>query len=158
MTAINRTSPSAPARLISDGYIFKTQSILDWGCGYGKDVEFFRSKTKTVFGYDPAFSKELPSEPVDLITCIYVLCTLPNTKQRVQCIRDASNCLKLGGKIIIAARSKYDLKKDTATSYGLTHDEIRRLIVLAGLKPGFIEEELFKNKRIAWGVGLLKEI
>ena len=52
-TAIHRTTPSAPLRWLDSQRVFDSiDSILDFGCGHGRDVLYLREAGKMVHGYD----------------------------------------------------------------------------------------------------------
>lgn len=53
-TAIHNKNPSpAIVWLYEQGYFKGKKSILDYGCGYGRNAEFLRSKGFDVFSFDP---------------------------------------------------------------------------------------------------------
>ena len=72
LTAIEREYWSFPAR-----YLWKNQllqgKILDFGCGYGKDVEKLQQKGLDIQGYDPYYQPQYPQGTFDTIICGYVL-------------------------------------------------------------------------------------
>lgn len=80
-TAIKRPGSSLPLRvLFCKGLIYPTDSVLDYGCGYGGDVKVLKKRqAREVMGYDPCQPKELgfsefPSGKLfDEILCTYVL-------------------------------------------------------------------------------------
>ena len=71
-TAKLRENPSMPTRKLLDNGFLKGE-ILDYGCGFGKDVEFLREKNFNIVGYDPYYFPVLPSNKFDTIICNYVL-------------------------------------------------------------------------------------
>lgn len=113
-TAMARNSPSTVARLICEGeFITKLDGIkriLDFGCGRGKDVDFYRSKGFDVEGYDPYIPFGFANPPqgiFDLVTIVFVINVLPNCWERLQVIKKAVEYLRRGGYIFLAARSSY---------------------------------------------------
>lgn len=80
-TAIKRAGASLPLRvLISKGMLHETDSVLDYGCGYGGDVKFLtKRQALQVVGFDPCqpvefgFSKFPTGKVFDEILCTYVL-------------------------------------------------------------------------------------
>lgn len=77
-TAIARTKMSAPFKnfLKSYGDTIKNKTILDFGCGKGKDVEEATNLGYTITGYDPNNKKyPMPNSNLkfNVIYCGYVL-------------------------------------------------------------------------------------
>lgn len=115
-TAISRKKASVPARLLMeklfdsyDNRPFKT--LLDWGCGRGKDVEYFQSHGLNAKGYDPYWECDSPSEDTDMVTCSYVLNVIESEAQRVQCVKAATHWLKDNGFVMLTARSKKEVDR-----------------------------------------------
>ena len=80
-TATKRNAPSAPAKWIYDniGFELDPSATLDYGCGRGKDVEYFGIR-----GWDPNGEHE-PLKSYDdftTILCSYVLNVIPTEKER----------------------------------------------------------------------------
>lgn len=114
-TAISRKNPSSLAIELAKKVIKKENivSILDYGCGYGKDVEFYNSIGLNAEGYDPhekyGYNKEI-NQKFDCITIVYVLNVLPSPYERLNVIRNASKYLKDDGILMIATRSSYEIE------------------------------------------------
>lgn len=73
-TAIRRNAPSAPLQyLVGEFCIFKSQRILDFGCGQGDDIEYLKSHGYTAYGYDPFFQPVHFDMKFDVVLCTYVL-------------------------------------------------------------------------------------
>ena len=80
-TATKRNTPSAPAKWIYEniGFELDPSDTLDYGCGRGKDVEYFGIR-----GWDPNGEHE-PLKSYDdftTILCSYVLNVIPTEKER----------------------------------------------------------------------------
>lgn len=111
-TAIKRQSPSQIARMLDEQGVLSSlgvQSILDFGCGYGADVEFYRSIGYEADGFDiePRFGWTQRSERLhDLVTLVFVVNVLPTSEDRVSVVRDAAQHVRPGGYLLIAARSE----------------------------------------------------
>ena len=112
--------PSTPAKKVAKASkeFLKIQSVLDYGCGYGRDVLFYHDECGLLAkGYDPGenFEKwnDLPSsgEKFDLVTLIYVLNILPNVKERLDVLQKASNYLNDNGAMLVVTRSPKDISK-----------------------------------------------
>jgi SAM-dependent methyltransferase len=104
-----RRRPSPFARRIAEinaGYAHQT--VLDYGCGYGADVLFYRRAGLLADGYDPhpPFGWGLPPPGTyDVITMIFVLNVLPDPWQRLQALQSASTHLANTGRILVVCRS-----------------------------------------------------
>jgi DNA phosphorothioation-associated putative methyltransferase len=109
-TAMTRDAMSAPVRyLMENGYITKDKSVLDYGCGHGKDVDELNRKGIKTKGYDPNFFPVLKTKKFDVVICIYVFNVLPYefAGELHQTIRE------LGKEVYVAVRN--DIKKDGLT-------------------------------------------
>ena len=129
-TAMARRGPSIIAKglvdtgfvdcLPEDGKIWKARmSVLDWGCGKGADVEFYHRHQIPSLGFDP----RMPGPTMwtnycydafkgfDVVTCIYVLNTIPTHSRRVVCLQDAERWINPHSAMIVAARSKSDIDR-----------------------------------------------
>lgn len=108
LTAKERTTPSLPLRMILERKLIQGK-VLDFGCGFGKDVNHLIAKGFDATGYDPHFYPEFPTERFDTILCFYVLNVLfPEDQNRV--LMQISNLLKPTGKAYFAVRR--DIQKD----------------------------------------------
>jgi len=87
-TAIARQKPSLPLRwLINHNYIkfMFRQSILDYGCGRGRDVDYLGSIGAHAVGFDPNqtdFNVLNDTAHYDVVLCTYVLNTVSPEVQR----------------------------------------------------------------------------
>jgi hypothetical protein len=121
-TAIIRKNPSAPLQtLIRDlGYEWILHgSILDYGCGAGRDVLALREAgCPDVWGYDPYFTGlgELPRETKDVVLCTYVLNVIKSPRMREKVI---SNCIRFADRAAIFSMRR-DLTRGTATQVSKT--------------------------------------
>lgn len=102
LTAIERTSISYPARILLNQKKIKG-TVLDFGCGIGKDVELLADKGYDIKGYDPFYFPEFPTEKFDTILCFYVLNVLLPEEQAAV-LMNVSNLLKPNGKAYFAVR------------------------------------------------------
>lgn len=94
-TAIRRSAPSAPARwLLQNRESWVWGSVLDYGCGHGRDVEAYHTVPECVAaGWDPYHAKGgvgmmsqiqgwHPLVPqYDTVTCTYVLNVISAAEQ-----------------------------------------------------------------------------
>ncbi len=111
-TAIRRTTASQIAHSIWEQGLLKKlsiRSIMDFGCGFGEDVNFYRERGLSCDGFDPAptfgFSKS-PESQFDMVTVVFVINVLPSKEDRIAALRSAANLVRHGGYMLIAARSK----------------------------------------------------
>jgi diadenosine tetraphosphate (Ap4A) HIT family hydrolase len=102
LTAKEREYLSFPARLLFEKGLL-VGSLLDFGCGFGKDVEVLKSRGVDISGYDKHYFPEKPIEKFDTILCLYVLnVLLPEELSLV--LMEVSALLKPGGKAYFAVR------------------------------------------------------
>ncbi|MFN3999747.1 HIT domain-containing protein [Algoriphagus sp.] len=102
LTAKERESLSFPARIIKERNLLKGE-ILDFGCGFGKDVEILKSHGFQISGYDRHYFPEYPKQKFDTIICFYVLnVLLPEEQSKV--LMEISALLKRTGKAYLAVR------------------------------------------------------
>lgn len=80
-----------------------TGSVLDFGCGFGKDVELLKENGIKISGYDKHYFPEYPQEKFDTIICFYVLNVLMQEEQTTVLL-EVSQLLKPGGKAFFAVR------------------------------------------------------
>ncbi len=108
LTAIEREKLSFPARYLHGKKLLKG-NILDFGCGFGKDVEILSKKGYKITGYDPYYFPQYPQEKFETIICFYVLNVLSLENQE-EIIMDISQLLKPKGNAYFAVRR--DIKKE----------------------------------------------
>ena len=102
-TAINRQSSSQIARKLDEQGLLSglgVRSILDFGCGYGADVQFYLSKGYEADGFDiePRFGWTERKEGLhDLVTLVFVVNVLPTIEDRLSAVRDAARHVRPGG-------------------------------------------------------------
>lgn len=108
LTAIEREKLSFPAQYLLKNNLLKGD-ILDFGCGYGKDVEILQSRDYKIDGYDSYYFPQYPLKKFDTIYCFYVLNVLfPEAQELV--IMAISQLLKPQGRVYFAVRR--DLKTE----------------------------------------------
>jgi len=129
-------------------HLNRNVTVLDWGCGHGKDVEAYSHVANDVFGYDPKFYPTLPNKKYDIITCTYVLNTISH-EERVTCLKEAIKYLKPGGKIVVTTRTAKSVLREKKDNWS---EHLDGFITCAGtFQKGFEEDEL---KELMQGVGL----
>ena len=108
LTAKERDKMSFPTRILMERDLLKGY-ILDFGCGFGKDVEELKNKDYDIEGYDPYYQPEIKREKYDTIICNYVLNVI-QVKEQAKVLFEISRLLKLGGKAYFAVRR--DVKRE----------------------------------------------
>jgi len=107
LTAKERDKVSYPTRKLYNMGALEGE-VLDFGSGFGKDVEFLQSKGITCTAYDPHHAPEYPDKTFDTILCNYVLNVLL-PKEQAEVLMSVSELLKPTGKAYFTVRR--DLKK-----------------------------------------------
>jgi diadenosine tetraphosphate (Ap4A) HIT family hydrolase len=102
LTAKEREFLSFPAKIIHQRNLL-LGDVLDYGCGFGKDVELLREKGIKITGYDKYYAPEYPSQKFDTIICFYVLNVLLPEEQALV-LMEISQLLKPNGKAYFAVR------------------------------------------------------
>lgn len=108
-TAIARTAPSRPARVIVErGLLTPSTELLNFGSGRGIDTALFAEHCKLAEGYDPHFARpELLDRKWDVVFCGFVLNVL-DEDERPAVIAKARELLHKGGRAYFAVRGYGD--------------------------------------------------
>jgi len=61
LTAKERETLSFPAKLLLNKSLL-VGNVLDFGCGFGKDVELLKAKGVNIIGYDKHYFPKYPSK------------------------------------------------------------------------------------------------
>lgn len=115
-TAMTRTKESTPVAFLFKKKLMKG-SILDYGCGKGKDLEFLSQHFIDVAGWDPNHKPDMHvlERYYDTITCNFVLNVIEDPNQRQQILQHIESLLNPGGIAYIAVRNdKKNLKGTTS--------------------------------------------
>lgn len=112
-TAISRNRMSAPMRnfLKSYGDKIKNKSILDFGCGKGKDVEEAAKMGYDIVGYDPNQDFPLPDRNFDIVYCGYVINVIRDFDRRLL-IKQMWDKLWDGGMLVIVSRTDKEVENN----------------------------------------------
>ena len=102
LTAKERKNLSFPARFLINKNLL-VGDVLDFGCGFGKDVELLRKKEINIVGYDSHYFPKYPTKKFDTIICIYVLNVLLQEEQ-ADVLMEVSHLLKPTGRAYFALR------------------------------------------------------
>jgi len=102
LTAKDRETLSFPAKLLlNQGLLIG--NVLDFGCGFGKDVELLKIKGINISGYDKHYFPNYPIKKFDTIICFYVLNVLMQEEQATV-LMQLSHLVKPTGKVYFAVR------------------------------------------------------
>jgi ATP adenylyltransferase len=102
LTAKTRSSLSFPARVLV-GRKLLVGNILDFGCGFGTDVQILQKRKLEIIGYDPHYFPKLSPKKFDTILCLYVLnVLLPQAQSGV--LSQVEELLVENGKAYFAVR------------------------------------------------------
>ena len=102
LTAKERDSLSFPARIVKERGLLVGE-VLDFGCGFGKDVQILSNLGIRIEGYDKHYFPKFPEQKFDTISCIYVLNVLLPEEQALV-LMEISALLKPSGKAYFAVR------------------------------------------------------
>jgi SAM-dependent methyltransferase len=107
-TAITRKVLSRPAKWVADHLLLQTDSVLDYGCGRGGDVERLRERGTRVIGYDPSgrFARKggAAEGPFDLVLCSFVLNVVHDVEERERIRQEVLRRVRPGGWAVFAVR------------------------------------------------------
>ncbi len=102
LTAKERETISFPAKHLLKLRMLEGD-ILDFGCGYGKDVEELKKRGFKATGFDPHYFPTFPTQKFDTVVCFYVLNVLL-AEEQAQVLMNVSALLKPYGKAYFAVR------------------------------------------------------
>ena len=136
LTAIEREYWSFPARYLWNNQLL-TGRILDFGCGYGKDVEKLQQKGLNIQGYDPYYQPQYPQGQFDTIISFYVLNVLFSEEQE-QVIMAISQLIKPTGKVYFAVRR--DLKTEGFRQHYVHKKPTYQCLVKLPFKSIYLDE------------------
>ncbi|MEU3077085.1 DNA phosphorothioation-associated putative methyltransferase [Streptomyces laurentii] len=117
LTAISRTSLSAPARqAVVDKQVLPGLMILDYGCGRGGDVRALQHLDFQAVGWDPFYQADTRLEPADVVLLTYVLNVIEDPQERRKTLKGAWD---LAGTVLVAsARLTWEKSKVRGESFG----------------------------------------
>jgi len=133
LTAKERDSLSFPAKILLNKDML-VGKILDFGCGFGNDVEVLKSKGVNIDGYDKHYFPEYPAEKFDTIICLYVLNVLLPQEQATV-LMELSQLIKPSGKVYIAVRR--DLKVEGYRTHKIHQKQTYQCNVILNSKSFF---------------------
>ncbi|MEZ5004398.1 MAG: bifunctional class I SAM-dependent methyltransferase/HIT family protein [Chitinophagales bacterium] len=101
-TAKERKYLSFPANFLFQQN-FLVGDVLDFGCGFGKDVELLKIKGISIDGYDKHYFPVYPTKKYDTVICFYVLNVLM-IEEQATVLMELSQLIKPTGKVYFAVR------------------------------------------------------
>lgn len=135
LTAKERDTISFPAKYLVNQNLLSGE-VLDFGCGFGKDVAVLKEKGINITGYDKHYFPAYPSQKFDTIICFYVLNVLLQEEQ-AKVLMEISQLLKPTGKAYFAVRR--DLKYQGFRTHKIHHKQTYQCNVKLPFKS------IFKN-------------
>ena len=136
LTAKERETLSFPAKLLLNKSLL-VGNVLDFGCGFGKDVELLKAKGINIVGYDKHYFPTYPTQKFDTIICFYVLNVLMQEEQ-ANVLMEISQLLKPTGKAYFAVRR--DLQFEGFRTHKVHQKLTYQCNVILNYKSFFINE------------------
>lgn len=136
LTAKERETLSFPAKLLLNKSLL-VGDILDFGCGFGKDVELLKAKGISINGYDKHYFPKYPTKRFDTIICFYVLNVLMQEEQATV-LMQLSQLVKPTGKVYFAVR------RDLQYEGFRTHKVYQKQTYQCNVKLAY--KSIFKNE------------
>lgn len=127
-TAMARRGPSPVARAVVDRLVRRLpiESVLDYGCGRGVDVLYYRQLGLRADGYDPHPSFGWVTEPpgnYDLITVIFVLNVVADPATRLDILGHVAALVSAEGFVLLVTRSRRAIERQAAKSRWRKHND-----------------------------------
>lgn len=119
-TAMHRKTPSPIARSLLGIAFFEKhhiRTVLDYGCGVGRDVAFYMEHGFEAEGYDPCPAFGWNTRPVgtfDLVVNLFVFNVIAEVSERQSLAQTLMSFVGSGGILIVAARSPATITGEAA--------------------------------------------
>jgi len=100
--------------------------LLDFGCGRGTDVQFYRELGIDAAGWDPYPPFGYAKRPVgifDIVTCVFVLNVIPNPSARLKALNDAMSFASDSGRVVVATRSPESIVSEAESKSWPKHND-----------------------------------
>lgn len=127
-TAMSRREASPIARAVVEILCPRLglKSVLDYGCGRGADVDYYRRSGLEAAGYDPHEEFGWSDEPkglFDIVTVAFVLNVLPDPVERIRVLEKAAATLSAGGIMLVATRSTAEIEQRARSGEWIRHND-----------------------------------
>lgn len=100
-TAIKRYDFSGPVKsLMRHDLLSEGDSIFDFGCGRGSDVQLLKNQGYECYGWDPAFRPDVEKRVSDVVNLGYVINVIEDPVERNQALLDA---WQLSRKVLVVS-------------------------------------------------------
>jgi len=144
LTAKERETMSFPAKFLLNKNLL-VGDVLDFGCGFGKDVELIDAKGIKITAYDKHHFPEYPKEKFDTIICFYVLNVLMQEEQATV-LMQLSQLVKPTGTVYFAVRR--DLQYEGFRTHKIHQKQTYQCNVILNYKSFFKNEncEIYEYK------------
>ena len=122
-TAIKRGKPSLPAKMLVK-MLLPEESVFDWGCGKGEDVEYLRNEGFYCKGWDPVHKPDTVGTwfyPFDWVLCSYVINVLP-PEQRAVILPRIHAFLPEDGSVLVATRASKEVNRQVKDTWTASYD------------------------------------
>ena len=125
-TALRRSEASRPIRLAqAHGILRQTDSVFDYGCGHGGDVNHLTRNGFACTGWDPAHRPNAPKTDADVVNLGFVINVIEDPDERAAVARDAWSHTKR--VLVISARLLAEARLDPMAAEPLQDGVLTRL-------------------------------
>jgi DNA phosphorothioation-associated putative methyltransferase len=109
LTAIHRASLSAPVQLlIRHGLLSQDDSLFDYGCGRGGDIEALKTDGYRAAGWDPHYAPDEPTLASEVVNLGFVVNVIEDPAERVDALQRA---FSLASRVLVVAVMLYTVDK-----------------------------------------------
>jgi len=89
-TAIRRKDFSLSVKcLLRDELLVPGRTFFDYGCGHGEDIDLLGAHGVMASGWDPAFRRDAPRTPAEVVNLGYVLNVIEDPRERAEVLAEA---------------------------------------------------------------------
>ena len=114
---MSRAALSKPISLaLQDGVLTQGQSVFDYGCGRGGDIERLAQLGYNVSGWDPGHAADQSLLEADVVNCGYVINVIEDVAERHAALQKAWDLTQK--VLIVAARPDYEAASAEGRRFG----------------------------------------